>query len=496
MRELADLALDIAKSKGASYADIRISRHRRQNISAREKKIRNISDTESFGFGVRVLVEGTWGFAASHRVTKEEIEKVTARAVAIARANRVGQTEPVVLPPVPAYLDHWQSPIEKDPFKIPIEKKVELLFAANEAALKVKGAAFVNSSMLFLNEDKYFASTDGSYIEQNVYRSWPSLTVTAVDRSRGQFQSRTADTIPMGLGYEHVERANLVDLAAQVAEEAVAKLTAKPVEPGKYDLILHPTNLWLTIHESVGHPTELDRALGYEANYAGTSFLTVDKLGKLQFGSPIVNFRADKTIRGGLATCGYDDDGVQTKEWFLVKDGVFIDYQITREQVFWKPYREARKAAGLPEVNESYGTAYADSWSSVPFQRMPNVHLVAGSESLSIDDLIADTKDGILIIGDGSYSIDQQRYNFQFSGQVFWEIKNGKKTQMLRDVAYQANTQDFWNSCDAICDESSWEMGGSYYDGKGQPGQINAVSHGCSPARFRQINVLNTGRKV
>jgi TldD protein len=496
MRELADIALDMARSKGASYADIRISRRRSQNISARERKIRSISDTETFGFGVRVLVDGTWGFAASHQVTKEDIQKVAARAVAIARANRRGQVEPVVLPPVPAYLDHWQSPIEKDPFKIPIEKKVELLFAVNEAALKVKGAAFVNSSLVFLNEWKYFASTDGSYIEQNIFRSWPSLTVTAIDRSRGQFQTRTADTMPAGLGYEHVERANLLELAPQVAEEAVAKLSAKPVEPGKYDLILHPSNLWLTIHESVGHPTELDRALGYEANYAGTSFLTVDKLGKLQFGSPIVNILADKTIRGGLATCGYDDDGVKTKEWFLIKDGVFVDYQITREQVNWKPYREARKAAGLPEVNESHGTAYADRWSSVPFQRMPNVHLVAGTDPLTLDELIADTKDGILIIGDGSYSIDQQRYNFQFGGQVFWEIKNGKKTQMLRDVAYQANTQEFWNSCDAICDERSWEMGGSYYDGKGQPGQVNAVSHGCSPARFRQINVLNTGRKV
>jgi TldD protein len=313
---------------------------------------------------------------------------------------------------------------------------------------------------------------------------------------RGEFETRSLDVSPMGSGYEYVDQSNLIEQAPVIAAEAVQKLTAKSVEPGSKDLILHPSHLWLTIHESVGHPTELDRALGYEANYAGTSFLTVDKMGTLKFGSDIVNFVADKTIDNGLATCGYDDDGVKTTEWHLVKDGIFIDYQTTRDQVHWDEYRNARKTAGLPEVNHSYGCSYGDSWSSIPFQRMPNIHLEPGKESLTLDDLIADTEDGIYIVGDASYSIDQQRYNFQFSGQSFFEIKKGKIVGMLKDVAYQANTQEFWNSCDAICDERSWELGGSYYDGKGQPGQSNAVSHGCSPARFRKVNVLNTQKQI
>lgn len=480
----------------ASYADIRISRHKNQHIMTREDRIQVVSNNESYGFGVRVLKGGTWGFAASHRMTKENIADITKRALAIAQANRVAQTVPVKLAPVKSYDEVWESPVKKDPFEVPVEDKIDLLLTVNAEALKVKGARFCSSSMLFLNEQKHFASTEGSYIYQNAYRSWPTFTVTAIDPSSGEFETREVSVLPMGLGYEYVEESKLVEQAPSIAEEAVKKLTAKSVEPRKRDLILHPTHLWLTIHESVGHPTELDRALGYEANYAGTSFLTMDKLGKLKFGSGIVNFKADKTIPGGLATVGYDDEGVKTTEWYLVKDGIFIDYQTIREQVFWKEYQQARKKGGLPAVNRSYGCCYADSWSSIPFQRMPNIHLDPGKDPLTLDELIADTDDGIYIIGDSSYSIDQQRYNFQFSGQVFYEIKNGKIAGMLKDVAYQANTQEFWNSCDAICDERSWEMGGSYYDGKGQPGQVNAVSHGCSPARFRNVNVLNTRKKI
>ena len=496
MKELTDVALNAATSGGASYADIRISRHKNQSISTREDRVQNVVNSESYGFGVRVLVDGTWGFAASHQVTSDNIAAVTRRALEIAKANRAAQTRPVQLAPVKTVREKWSSPIEQDPFAVSIQDKVELLLAANAEALTVSGVRFCNSSMLFLNEYKIFASSDGSHIEQDLYRSWPQLTVTAVDRAAGAFESRALEVYPRGLGYEFVTQSDLVGRARETAEDAVMKLSAKSVEPGKKTLILAPSHLWLTIHESVGHPTELDRALGYEANYAGTSFLTLDKLGKLKFGSDIVNFKADKTINGGLATCGYDDDGVQTGEWYLVKDGLFVDYQTIREQVLWPEYRDARKDAGLPEVNESYGCCYGDSWSSIPFQRMPNIHLDPGKEPLSLDDLIADTTDGIYITGRGSYSIDQQRYNFQFGGQTYWEIKNGKLNGMLKDVAYQANTQDFWNACDAIGDESAWEMGGSYYDGKGQPGQINAVSHGCSPARFRGINVLNTRRSV
>lgn len=496
MREFQDIALDTARSSGAEYADIRISRHRTQNIRTREARVQSVSNRESFGFGVRVLVKGTWGFAASHVVNKNEIAKVTKRAVSIAKANRVLQDDPVRLAPVSAYETEWKTPIKKDPFKVPLDEKVNLLLKVNEEALKIKGASFCSSFILTMNERKYFASTEGTYLDQDTYRIWPQFTVTAVARDQGEFETRTAGIYPMGSGYEYVEDQNMVTLAPVMAEEAVEKLSAKSVDPGRKDIVLDPTNLWLTIHESIGHPTELDRALGYEANYAGTSFLTVDKMGTLKLGSDIVNFAADKTIEGGLASVGYDDDGEKTKEWYLVKDGLFIDYQTTRDQVFWPEYRNARKNTGLPEVNESYGCCYGDSWSSIPFQRMPNIHLDPGNGRLSPDELIADTKDGIFVTGRASYSIDQQRYNFQFSGQTFHEIKNGRITGMLKDVAYQANTKEFWNSCDAICDERFWVMGGSYYDGKGQPGQSNAVSHGCPPARFRKVNIINTGKSV
>ncbi|MGH9373418.1 MAG: TldD/PmbA family protein, partial [Vicinamibacterales bacterium] len=267
------------------------------------------------------------------------------------------------------------------------------------------------------------------------------------------------------------------------AEQAVMKLDALSVEPGRYDVILAPSNLWLTIHESVGHPTELDRALGYEANYAGTSFLTTDKLGTFQFGSTIVNFVADRTQPLGLATCGYDDDGVPSSEWDLVRDGLFVDYQTTRDQAAWIGQKT------------SHGCSYADSWGSVPFQRMPNVSLKPGADPLTLEQLIADTSKGILWEGRSSYSIDQQRYNFQFSGQLVWEIRDGKIVGLLEDAAYQAITPEFWNSCDRICSEG-YALGGSFFDGKGEPGQVNAVSHGCAAARFRNVNVINTARNA
>jgi TldD protein len=287
----------------------------------------------------------------------------------------------------------------------------------------------------------------------------------------------------MGTGYEYVEAYPLLKEAAIAAEEAVAMHKAKPVAPGQKTLILHPSNLWLTIHESVGHSTELDRALGYEANYAGTSFLTTDKLGKFQFGSKLVNIVADKTQPQAMATCGYDDDGVKTAEFPLIKDGLFVDYQTTRDQ------------AHLIGQKASHGCSYADNWSSIPFQRMPNVSLRPGDKDLTEADIIGASDDGIYVKGDGSFSIDQQRYNFQFGGQVFWEIKNGKRGEMLRDVAYQSRTTDFWNACDGLGGPATYQLGGTFSDGKGEPGQSNSVSHGCPVARFRQINVLNTATK-
>ncbi len=477
---LADAALSTAKKLGATYADIRINRYRLESVSTREQQVQNVSRTQNYGFGVRVLVKGTWGFASSRNVSAEEVRRVTAQAVEIARANSVYQRKPVRLVPVKAVKASWRGAFERDPFDVPVEEKIALLLKINETAMKTKGVSFVNSSMTWVNEQKFLATSDGSRIEQYLIRGNPDFTVTSV--AGGDFATRDALGGPQGMGYEYMTKYPWLTEAEQAGEEVVAKLKAKSIEPGKYDLVLHPSHLFLTIHESVGHSTELDRALWWEANYAGTSFLTPDKTGKLQFGSKIVNFFADRTQPAGLATVAYDDEGVPGQKWHLVKDGLFVDWQTTRD------------LAPLVNRKTSYGCLYADSWGSVPFPRMPNVSLEPAKENVSLDDLIGGVDRGIMIYGRGSYSIDQQRYNFQFGGQTFWEIKGGKIVGMLRDVAYQSRTTDFWGACDALGGEATYQLGGSFFDGKGEPGQSNAVSHGCPVARFRGINVLNTAR--
>jgi TldD protein len=353
----------------------------------------------------------------------------------------------------------------------------------NEAALAVSAVGFVNSSMSWVNDQKFYASTDGSRIEQFLIRGMPDFTVTAVDRAAGDFQTRSSLGGPQGMGYEYARDHDWVKEAKQAGEEAVMKLKAKRVSPGKYDLVLHPSHMWLTIHESVGHSTELDRALWWEANYAGTSFLTPEKTGKLQFAAKHMNFFADRMQPAGLATVGYDDEGVPGQKWYLVKDGIFVDWQTTRD------------LAPLIGRKKSYGCLHAQSWSDVPFPRMPNVSLEPAKEDVSLDQLVSGVDNGILIYGNGSFSIDQQRYNFQFGGQTFWEIKQGKITGMLRDVAYQSRTTDFWNSCDGLGGQGTYALGGALNDGKGEPSQSNAVSHGCPVARFRNVNVLNTDSK-
>jgi TldD protein len=440
--------------------------------------VQNVSRGQNSGFGVRVLVKGTWGFAASPLMTAEEVKRVTGEAIEIAKANSAFQTERIRLAPAPKASGNWKSSFKRDPFDVPVDEKIEFLLKLNEAALATKGVNFVNSSMAWVNEQKYLATSDGTRVEQYLIRGLPSFTVTAV--GAGDFQTRNSLAQGQLMGYEYTENYDWIGEARQAGEEAVQKLKAKPVEPGKYDLILHPSHLFLTIHESVGHSTELDRALLWEANYAGTSFLTPDKTGKLQFGSRIVNFFADRTQPHGLATVGWDDEGVPGKKWDIVRDGIFVDWQTTRD------------LAPLIGQKESHGCLHADSWSSVPFPRMPNLSLEPAKEDVSAEDLIADVKNGIMIHGRGSYSIDQQRYNFQFGGQTFWEIKNGKVTGMLRDVAYQSRTTDFWKACDALGGEKTYLLPGTFNDGKGEPGQSNAVSHGCPVARFRGINVLNT----
>ncbi len=493
IKELVAIALDAAKGAGADYADVRFVRNRNQNVSTREQRVAGVADNETYGFGIRTLVNGSWGFAASRDLTKEEVSRVAKQAVAQARANRSTLVRPVVLAPTPVVNGTWKSPIEIDPFDVAIEDKVALLLEANKAALAVKGARFVNSAMFFLREEKTFASTDGSFTFQVIYRTSPTMTVTAV--SNRDFATREAvDIAPRGLGYEHVRDSQLLANAPKWADEAVQKLSAKSVDVGRYDLVLHPSHLWLTIHESVAHPTELDRAMGYEANYAGTSFVAPPEkvLGTLKYGSELMNIRGDRTQAGSLSACGWDDEGVKPEEFDIIKKGTFVDYQTTREQALWldgyykKTGRETR----------SHGCSYAQTWAAVQFERMPNVSLLPGDKELSWEDLIAATDRGIAIIGDGSFSIDQQRYNAQFGGQVFYEIKGGKIVGMLKDVAYQIRTPEFWGSLDMVGGPKSYHLGGAFGDAKGQPVQVNAVSHGSPVTRFRNVNVINTGRSA
>lgn len=481
---LADLALASAKKLGASYADIRINRYRTEAISTRERQVQNVARNQNFGFGARVLVNGTWGFAASPDVNEKAVSQAVVDAVAIAKANSAFQRKKITLAPTEKVTANWKSNFTKDPFDVSIDDKIQFLLKLNETALGVSGVNFVNSSMQWVNEQKFLATSDGSRIEQYIIRGYPNFSVTAINRANGDFQTRNSVAEGRALGYEYVEKNDWFAEAKLAGEEAVMKLTAKPVEAGKYDLVVHPSNLFLTIHESVGHSTELDRALLWEANYAGTSFLTPDKTGKLQFGSKLINFFADRTQAEGLATVGYDDEGVPGQRWYLVKDGTFVDWQTTRDLA--------------PRIGKakSYGCLHADSWGSVPFPRMPNVSLEPAKENVSTEDLIAGVDNGIMINGRGSYSIDQQRYNFQFGGQTFWEIKNGRITGMLRDVAYQSRTTDFWGACDGLGGQSTYILPGTFNDGKGEPPQSNAVSHGSPSARFRNITVLNTAAQA
>ncbi|MBS1557085.1 MAG: TldD/PmbA family protein [Bacteroidetes bacterium] len=501
-KQLADVALNAARSKGATYTDVRIGRYLNQFVVTREDKVENIVNTESYGMGIRVIANGGWGFAATDKLDKDSIAKTAETAVAIAKENSRLLTEPVKLAPQKGLGEvSWKAPIEKNAFEVPIKEKVDLLLNVNDAAMKA-GANYITSLLFLINEQKYFASSDGSYIDQDVHRIWPAFFITKIDAATGKFETRNTLSAPMGMGYEYLDwrpqdkiqsvttlykgRYDMLEDAKAGGMQAGEKMKAKSVEPGKYDLILDPSHLWLTIHESVGHPTELDRVLGYEANFAGTSFLTLDKWQSknFNFGSKLVNIVADKTQIGSLGAVGYDDEGVPCGKWDLIKDGVLVNYQVIRDQ------------AHILGLNASQGCCYADNWSSVQFQRMPNVSLQPGKQKKSIDDLIKNVEKGIYIIGDGSFSIDQQRYNFQFGGQLFYEIKNGKIAGMLKDVAYQANTHEFWNSCVDIADESDFRLGGAFGDGKGQPAQSNSVSHGSATARFNGVNVINTSRNI
>jgi TldD protein len=481
---LAGVALDVAKTGGASYADFRLCRYQTEYLEVRERRLEASATGVSAGFAVRVLLDGTWGYASSPLATEDEVRRAVLRALEVARASQPLQLRKFVLEEVPVYRDRWDMPMKADPFLVHADEKISKMLAINEAALKA-GADYTTTSFAFVREEKFFASSTGSQIVQTRVRSMPETEVTVIDKVTGKFATRAGLIAPRGSGYEYIQDYDFIGEATKAAEQAREKLKARSVIPDDYDLVLDPTNLWLPIHESVGHPTELDRALGWEANFAGTTFCTPDKLGKLKYGSHLMNVVADRSQEGGLSTVGYDDDGVRSvgAEFPIIQDGIFVNYQMAIGQ------------AQLIGRKTSNGCAFADSWSSFPIQRMPNVSLVPNPKTCSLDDLVSDVKRGIYIVGNGSWSIDQQRHNFQFGGQLFYEIKNGKLGPMLRDVAYQGSTVEFWNAMDGLGDKSTYFLGGAPNCGKGQPEQTAPVSHGAVPARFRQIAVLNTERK-
>ncbi len=494
VRVLLMEGLNAAKLGGASWADVRVQRQRRQNLSTREQQVTNVLDTDTIGVGVRVLVDGTWGFAATRALTTEGVARAARQAVALARANRVARDREVRLAAAPSHpAGTWRSSYTVDPWSVPVEEKVALLLQANAAAQKVRNVRFVNSALQFVKEERAYANSEGSVISQDVVRSWVTMSVTAISDDRTQVATRGPEVVqPMGRGWEYVLEADIVNNATVWAEQAREKLSARSVEVGRWDLILHPSQLFLTIHESIGHPTELDRAMGYEANYAGTSFIAPpnDVLGKLKLGPEHLTIRGDRSQTGALATIGYDDDGVQPDEFDIIKNGIFWDYQTTREQAEWLRSWYEKNNMSV----RSHGCAYAQNWSDVSFQRMPNVSIVPDQRvDRSWNDIIANTERGIAMIGRASYSIDQQRYNAQFGAQICYEVQNGKIVGQLKDVAYVMRTSEFWNSIDLIGGKSSYELGGTFNDGKGEPGQANAVSHGCPPCRFKNINVINTG---
>ena len=477
MKELTDIALDTATQRGASYADIRIIHTEDESVYAKNEKPSQIDRSDDLGFGVRVIANGAWGFASSNEVNKSEVEKIAVLAVEIAKASATLATEAVSLAPEEPHQDVWQTPVQIDPFQVGIEKKIDLLLEINAELMKVKQIKVANSQMNFTREHQFFANTEGSFIEQTLIFSEVGYSATAVgdgDMQRRSFPSSFGGQ-GMTKGYELVEELPLLENTRRTAEEAAMLLTAKQCPQRTTDLILEGSQLALQIHESIGHPTELDRVLGTEANYAGTSFATIDKLGKLQYGSPIVNIVADSTVLHGMATVGYDDEGVAAQKWHIIKDGILVGYLTSRETV---------SAIG---GNQSHGAMRAHGWSNIPLIRMTNMSLMPGDWTL--EELIADTKDGVYMETNKSWSIDQQRVNFQFATEIAWEIKNGKKIQPLKNPSYQGITTEFWNSCDAICNEDYFVLWGLSNCGKGQPGQVAQMSHGAAPARFRNVKV-------
>ncbi len=482
--ELADAALAAATAAGASHADLRIHRLVNEIVQLRDGELETAVVNRDIGLAVRVVVDGTWGFASHAELSPGIAAETARRAVAVARTLAGLNTDRVELASEPVYADAtWVSSYRIDPFTVSLADKISVLDEYSGRLLAADGINHVSASLMSVKEQTFYADAAGSSITQQRVRVQPRFEAITVDSGGSGFDAMRTLAPPMGRGWEALAGDDVwdwTDELAQLPSQLAEKIKAPSVRAGPKDLVIDPTNLWLTIHESVGHATEYDRAIGYEAAYAGTSFATPDKLGMLRYGSPLMNVTADRTVEFGLATIGYDDEGVAAQSWDLVRDGIFVGYQLDR--AFAPRLGQAR----------SNGCSYADSAHHVPIQRMANVSLQPGPEDLSTDDLIGRVDDGIYIVGDRSWSIDMQRYNFQFTGQRFYRIRDGRLDGQLRDVAYQATTTDFWNSMDAIGGPSTWRLGGAFNCGKAQPGQVAAVSHGCPSALFRGVNVLNT----
>ena len=479
MRDFANWALETAKVRGATYADARVMDIRLRDLSTKNGQVGTLAESESYGIGIRVVARGSWGFASTDRLTREGIAACAAEAVAIAKASALAKRHDVEMVPVEAYQDTWQNPFIKDPFQIPIERQLDLLLAADREMSRVKGVTVAETSMAFRRIEQFFASSLSSAIHQVKMQSGAGIVATAFAGNEIQKRSypNSFGGQHMLAGYELVESLDLVSHAARVAEEAVALHSAAQSPEGAKTIILDSSQLGLQIHESIGHPIELDRVLGMEANFAGMSFLTLEKLGKLRYGSDIVNVVADARLEHGpgLGTFGYDDEGVPAQCTPIISDGLFTGYLSNRE------------TAASIGLKRSGGTMRTESWNRLPIIRMTNISILPGA--WRYEDLIADTDDAILMETNRSWSIDDRRYHFQFSTEIGWEIKGGKKTRMLKNPSYSGITTEFWNSCDAICSRDDWTLWGTPNCGKGQPQQTMGTGHGASPARFRNIKV-------
>ena len=477
MFSFAKKAIEIADKHRVDFGDIRILETRCQTLSVKNGEIGNLDDSVTLGFGVRILFNGAWGFASSNLMTSGEIDRVTILAIGIAKASATLKEKKVRLANEPAYQDFWSTPFITDPFSITAEKKLDLLFAVDKVLRKDSRIRSAVSGMDFIREHQWHMTTEGSRIEQVLLSSGAGYTANAVDKGEAQTRSypSTHGGQSLSMGYELIESLRLPENAERVRSEAVALLTAPACPGGRKDLITYGNQLALQIHESVGHASELDRVLGYEESYAGSSFATTEKLGKFRYGSPIVNLVADATVPGGLATAGYDDDAVKAQRWHIVKDGILSGYMTNRE------------FAGRIGKERSWGSCRADGYGNIPITRICNLSLMPGK--VSSEDIIKDTKDGVIMENNKSWSIDQKRLNFQFGCEIGWLVRNGKKTTMVKNPTYQGITPEFWNSCDAIANENSWRLWGVTNCGKGQPPQRAMMCHGNSPSRFRKVHI-------